>query len=78
MVRATCDITGTQIRRFNDFVRGELKRRHLTQESLADFLNVTRSTLSYRLNGTCNWYFEDVLNTCQFFGVSLSDILEGR
>lgn len=78
MVRASCDITGTQIKRFNDFVRGELRRRNLKQDALADYLGVTRSTLSYRLCGKVKWLFEDVLDTCQFFDKPIEEIIGGR
>ena len=68
MVRATCDTIGTQIRRFNDFVRGELKRRHIGQQTLADYLGVSRSTLSYRLSGQIEWSYRDYLKVCEYFG----------
>ena len=75
MVRANCDITGTQIKRFNDFIRGELKRRNLKMDALADYLGMTRSNLSYLLNGKVQWLFKNVLNVCQFFDKPIEEII---
>lgn len=57
-----------EIRRFNDYVRGELKRRHIGQQTLADYLGVSRSTLSYRLSGQIEWSYRDYLKVCEYFG----------
>lgn len=67
MARQTCDTIGTEIRRFNDYVRGELKRRHLNQEALADYLGISRSTLSYRLSGQIEWSYRDYLKVKEYF-----------
>lgn len=75
MVRATCDITGTKCRKFNDFVRGELRRRKIKQEDLADYLGVGRCTITSRLNGTIEWYLRDAINVAEFFGVTLDEIM---
>lgn len=74
MVRATCDTIGTQIRRFNDFVRGELKRRHIGQQTLADYLGVSRSTLSYRLNGQIEWSLRDAFSVMEFLEASFKEL----
>lgn len=77
-MRATCDTIGRMLRLFNDYVRGELRRRNETQEGLAAYLDVNRSTLSYRLNGKIEWSLRDALKTCEYFGTDLSEIIEGR
>jgi len=73
--RATIDTVGTKYRRFNDYVRGELKRRKIHQEVLADYLGVTRATLTYRLNGQIEWYLKDALKTAEFFEVGIEEIM---
>lgn len=74
-MRSSCDTIGTMLRHFNDFVRGELRRRNETQEGLAAYLDVNRSTLSYRLNGKIEWSLRDALKACEYFGVTLEEIL---
>ena len=74
MARATCDTIGTMLRKFNDYIRGELKRRHLTQADLAEYLGIERSTLSCRLNGYNEWSFRDALKVLEFFETSLENI----
>ena len=74
-MRTSCDAIGTMLRHFNDFVRGELRRRNETQEGLAAYLDVNRSTLSYRLNGKIEWSLRDALKACEYFGVTLAEIL---
>ena len=73
--RATIDTVGTKYRRFNDHVRGELKRRKIHQEVLADYLGVTRATLTYSLNGQIEWYLKDALKTAEFFEVGIEEIM---
>ncbi len=74
-MRPTSDTIGKQLRHFNDFVRGELRRRNETQEGLAAYLDVNRSTLSYRLNGKIEWSFRDVLKTCEYLDRQIEEIL---
>lgn len=61
-------------RKFNDFVRGELKRRSIKQEELAMYLNVSRSTLSYRLSGRIEWNLKDAFRTMDFLQCDFKDI----
>lgn len=74
-MRPSSDTIGTQLRHFNDFVRGELRRRNETQEGLATYLGVNRSTLSYRLSGQIEWSFRDVLKTCEYLDRQIEEIL---
>ena len=75
MPRTKVDIPKTLYRKFNDWVRGELKRRHQTQNSLAEYLNISRSSLTLRLLGQVEWSFLEVLNTMEYFGVDIAEIL---
>lgn len=74
MARATCDTIGTKIRKFNDYVRGELRRRKLKQEDLAEYLGVSRSTLTNRLNGLIEWSLRDTLKVLEYFETTLDEI----
>lgn len=75
MPRTIVNPVETKYRHFNDWVRGELKRRHMSQSKLAVYLNIGRTTLTGRLNGQIEWPFRDVLEVFWFFGVSVGEIL---
>lgn len=76
MVRATCDRVGTQCRKFNDFVRGELRRRNLGQDALAEYLNITQACISRKLIGAQEWSLIQALNTADFFDVDVSEMIK--
>ena len=62
-----------QYNRFNDYVRGELKRRKLNQEDLAEYLNMDRTALSHRLCDKTPWMFKEVLYVFEFFGEEIKN-----
>ena len=66
MPRTRVDKTSYLISRFNDFVRGELKRLKKPQKALADYLGISRPSLSLRLLGEVKWTMEEVLETFEF------------
>ena len=66
MPRTMVDKTSYMISRFNDYVRGELKRRRKPQQALADYLGISRPSLSLRLLGEVKWTMEEVLETFEF------------
>ena len=69
------DKVGRNCRRYNDFIRGELRRKKLKQEDLADYLNVNRSTITNRLNGRIEWSLRDAFKAAEFLDVDLKEIL---
>lgn len=75
MPRTNIDKVATNYRRFNDFIRGELRRKKLKQENLAEYLNVNRSTLTNRLNGRIEWSLRDAFKAVEFLGADLKEIL---
>lgn len=75
MPRTLVNKTQYRYSRFNDFVRGELKRRHQTLNALADYLNMSQSSLSLRLLGQVEWTFKEVLETLEYFEIDLCEIL---
>lgn len=75
MARATVDKTGTSLRRWNDWTRGELKRQKKKQEDLAEYIGIDVTGLSKRLTGKTAWSFREVLNALEYLGGNLNDIL---
>jgi transcriptional regulator with XRE-family HTH domain len=69
MPRTNVNRVATKYRRFNDWLRGELKDRRMTQKQLAEYLGIEQPTLSGRMNGTIEWPFRDVLEVLDYFGV---------
>ena len=74
MPRTNVNRVKTKYRRFNDWLRGELKDRHIRQKELADYLNIEQSTLSLRINGKVEWLFRDVLEVLYFLGVGFDEV----
>lgn len=75
MARTTCDKVGTSYRRFNDWLRGEMHRRGMRQDDLAEYLGCARSTLGFRLNGRIEWSFRDVLKVLDLLDARIEDII---
>ena len=74
MPRTKVDLTGYKYRRFNDYVRGELKRKHKSQEMLANYLNMKRPSLTLRLLGKVEWTFREVLDTLEYLETEITEI----
>ena len=75
MPRTNVDRVATSYRRFNDFIRGELRRRKLKQSDLANYLDVNRSTLSKKMNGDLGWSLRDALKAMEFLDADIKEIL---
>ena len=69
MPRTNVNRVATKYRRFNDWLRGELRERRMTQKMLAEYLGIEQSTLSMRMTGEIEWLFRDVLEVLDYFGV---------
>ncbi|WP_407640838.1 helix-turn-helix domain-containing protein [Arcanobacterium ihumii] len=52
-----------------------LRRRGLTQMSLADKLGITSATMSTKIAGKTSWSVEDLVKTAAFLDVSIADLL---
>ena len=57
-------------RKLNDFIRGELRRQHISQSSLAYTLNLSQVGISKRLSGKTDWSVWELLNTFEVLGVA--------
>lgn len=74
MPRLKLNPVDLKYQKFNDYVKGELRRQGKSQEQLADYLFVTATCISYRLNGKVEWFFRDVLRTCEFLDIDVTEI----
>ena len=75
MPRTNVNRVKTKYRRFNDWLRGEMKSRKVRQAELAEYLNISQATLSKRMNGEIGWLFEDVLEVLEYFNASFEEVL---
>ena len=55
----------------NDFIRGEIKRQHYSQEDIAYRLNLPRVSISNRLNGKSEWTAREIIDLMEFLGVEV-------
>ena len=70
MGRRTVEDTATKVRRFNDWIRGELKRQKKNQTELAYYIGTDQSGLSLRMNEKRTWTLKEYFNVLEFFGVT--------
>ena len=76
-MRPTTDIIGKQYRDFNDFLKIELKRQHISQQTLSEWLNFNdRQYLVDRLSGKTAWKFHEYLEVCYFLNHDFADVLK--
>jgi CRP-like cAMP-binding protein len=74
MPKVNTDQVAVRYRRFNNFVRGELRARRLKHQDLADYLGIDRSTLTARLLGRIEWSLRDAFRTLEFLGSDFDEI----
>ena len=67
MARQTVDATSSKLRRFSDWVRGELRRQKKNQAELAYYIGTDQSGLSLRLNGKRQWSLKEYFGVLEFF-----------
>lgn len=75
MPKTNVDRVATSCRRVNDFIRGELRRKKLTQEDLAEYLDVDKSTVSRKFREEIGWSLKDALKAAEFLDTDLKEIL---
>lgn len=76
MPRTNIDKTARKLRQFNDFVKAELNRQKKTQSELGEYLNKDRQNVVNRLCGKVKWTFDEAIETADFLGVAISEIIE--
>ena len=57
-------------RELNDYIRGEMRRKKISQEKAANWLNLSRASLSYRINGKIEWSLREILSLFELLGVT--------
>lgn len=67
MARQTVDATASKLRKFSDWVRGELRRQKKNQAQLASYIGTDQPGLSLRLNGKRTWTLKEYFDTLEFF-----------
>lgn len=75
MPKTTPNTTSKEYRMFNDWLRGELKRRKINQSTMAYYLNLSRKSLVMRLSGQVEWTFREVLEVMDFLECKLTEVL---
>ena len=60
--------------RINDFIRGELKRRKLSQEELSYRLGLQQTGISKRLSGQTDWSLGELILLCEVLEIQLGDL----
>ena len=49
-------------RQLNDFIRGEMRRKKVNQETLANWLNLTQASISQKLSGKVEWMAREIIS----------------
>ena len=73
MAKRTLDDTGSKVRKFNDWIRGELKRQKKNQTELAYYIGTDQPGLSMRMNGKRSWTLKEYFDTLEFFGLAAEE-----
>ena len=73
MTRQTVDKSSSRLRRFSDWVRGELRRQKKNQTELATYIGTDQSGLSLRLNGKRTWTLKEYFDVLEFFEATEDD-----
>jgi transcriptional regulator with XRE-family HTH domain len=74
MPRTNVNRVKNQYRRFNDWLRWEMKHKKVRQAELAEYLNISQATLSKRMNGEIQWLLEDALEVLEYFNASFEEV----
>lgn len=79
MSRGEISTVNNNYRDFNDFLKLELKRQHVSQQKLSEWLNFnSRQALVDRLSGATEWKFRETLEVCDLLEVDPADIFRIR
>lgn len=67
MPRVNLNTTQREVRKFSDYVRGQLSRTKTKQSELADFVGISQQGLSMRILGKVDWKLNEVIDIISFF-----------
>lgn len=60
--------TDREANRFRDWVRGQCKRKHITQSMLSDELLISDVSMSRKMTGATSMSMDDVIQICSILG----------
>lgn len=75
MPRTNVDRIGSEYRRTSDFIRGEMRRKKVSQSALADYIGCDQSGLSKRLSGQVEWSYREILGAFELLESSLTEVI---
>jgi len=56
-------------KKLNDFIRGEMRRKKISQEDMAYRLNLSQASVSQKLNEVTEWSMREVIDVFEILGV---------
>ena len=59
----------TKYRKANDFIRGELRRKKISQSTVANWLNIPQPSVCARLRGDYEWTFREIISIYELLGI---------
>ena len=62
-----------KLNKFNDFIRGEMRRQKLNQKDVAYRLGIDQPCLARRLSGQVNWTMREAVMLSEILNFSLGD-----
>lgn len=71
MARVIFGIAKKRVRSFSGQVRNAMSEKKITQNQLADYLNITQSALSRKLLGRSPWTLTEAYQLEEYFGEEL-------
>lgn len=70
MPRSRLDKASNTARAFSDRVRGELARKRLKRQGLADYMGMTPQNLGQKLLNHTEWTLKEMVEACEYLGIS--------
>ena len=55
-------------------LRGRIKEKGLTEQDFAKQINLSRTSLSLRLNGKAEWTLSEIESTCKLLEISDTEV----
>lgn len=70
-------MTKRKIDKLNDLIRGEMKRKKITQNEAGYYIGLSRSEFSLKLSGRCEWRLKEIIGLAELLeiGGAISEIL---
>lgn len=56
-------------RQLNDFIRGEMRRKKVNQEKMANWLNLSQGCISQKLSGKVEWMAREIISVFELLEI---------